>query len=426
MDPAGKGSGLIDRWQQPLVVVAALGLAFFTTGQANAMHIAEGFLPPWWAVVWYVATAPFFFWGMRQIGVQVANSPHVKLSLGMSGAFSFVLSALKIPSVTGSSSHPTGVALGAILFGPTAMVVLGTIVLLFQAILLAHGGLTTLGANAFSMAVVGPIVAYWTYRALRPVGTNVAVFLAATIADWATYLVTALQLALAFPAEVGGFVESFAKFTSAFALTQVPLAISEGLLTVIVFRHLVQFNPELVEEKVSAEVVPSRASGVSLGRRTIALGVLALVLSSTPVVLEKGQSEWLATDSKLRMAVEEISAEYTPWFDPVFSLETYDLMDYEPYLFALQTLLGMVAISAIGGFMVGRRRAVEGAPINDDMRTVYVVSAAGTVLGIAMGFARTEFAEIHAYYGALQGICFGLLAILWGYPAGRRAALKQD
>ncbi len=56
----------------------------------------------------------------------------------------FVLSALKLPSVTGSCSHPTGVGLAAILFGPTAASVLGLIVLLFQALLLAHGGLTTI------------------------------------------------------------------------------------------------------------------------------------------------------------------------------------------------------------------------------------------------------------------------------------------
>lgn len=36
------------------------------------------------------------------------------------------------------------------------MAVLGTITLLFQALLLAHGGLTTLGANVFSMAIAAP------------------------------------------------------------------------------------------------------------------------------------------------------------------------------------------------------------------------------------------------------------------------------
>ena len=48
-------------------------------------------------------------------------------------------SAIKLPSVTGSSSHPTGTGLGAILFGPSAVAPIGAVVLLFQALLLAHG-----------------------------------------------------------------------------------------------------------------------------------------------------------------------------------------------------------------------------------------------------------------------------------------------
>lgn len=79
----------------------------------------------------------------------------------------FVLSALKIPSLTGSCSHPTGVSLGAILFGPSVMSILGAIVLLFQSLLLAHGGLTTLGANSFSMEIVGPIVIFLLYRFMK-------------------------------------------------------------------------------------------------------------------------------------------------------------------------------------------------------------------------------------------------------------------
>ena len=60
----------------------------------------------------------------------------------------------------------TGTGLGAVLFGPSAMSVLGILVLIFQAILLAHGGLTTLGANTFSMAIAGPFVSWLLYRIL--------------------------------------------------------------------------------------------------------------------------------------------------------------------------------------------------------------------------------------------------------------------
>ena len=112
--------------------------------KAFAMHIMEGFLPIEWAIFWWAVTLPFLILGFRSIRKGVKENPETKMMLGLSGAFAFVLSALKIPSVTGSSSHPTGVGLGSILFGPFAMSVVGFIVLLFQALLLAHGGLTTL------------------------------------------------------------------------------------------------------------------------------------------------------------------------------------------------------------------------------------------------------------------------------------------
>ena len=231
--------------------VAAVGLALSGAHTAYAMPIAEGFLPPLWALFWFIVAAPFLALGMRSVSRQVERSPETKLALGMAGAFAFVLSALKLPSVTGSSSHPTGVALGAILFGPLPMVVLGTIVLIFQAIVLAHGGLTTLGANVVSMAVAGPLVGYAVFRLVLLLAAGHvrwAVFLAAAAADLATYVVTALQLALAFPSPAGGIAESLVRFLGVFAITQIPLAISEGLLTVVVFNLLAQYQPELLVE----------------------------------------------------------------------------------------------------------------------------------------------------------------------------------
>nr|WP_051045265.1 energy-coupling factor ABC transporter permease [Halalkalibacterium ligniniphilum] len=211
---------------------------------AYAMHIMEGFLPFGWALFWWGVTIPFIVLGLHSIKGKVRENPEVKTLLGLSGAFAFVVSALKLPSVTGSSSHPTGIGLGAILFGPTAMTVLGTIVLLFQALLLAHGGLTTLGANAFSMAVVGPFIAYGVFKGGSKFNLpfSVCVFLAVMLGNLGTYLVTSFQLALAFPSEVGGVLESFYKFSSIFALTQVPLAISEGFLTVIIMNLIKKYN----------------------------------------------------------------------------------------------------------------------------------------------------------------------------------------
>ena len=212
------------------------------------MHIAEGFLPAPHAVGWTVAAAPFVVHGARAVVREVRENPESTLLLGAAGAFTFVLSAIKLPSVTGSSSHPTGTGAGAILFRPPVMALLGTVVLLFQALLLAHGGLTTLGANAFAFAVVGPWVGYGAYRSTRMLGGGLlpGVFAGMVLADLATYVTTALQLALAFPDAQSGFAGAAVKFLGVFAFTQVPLAVGEGLLGVLLFRVLTaNARPEL-------------------------------------------------------------------------------------------------------------------------------------------------------------------------------------
>ena len=220
-----------------LIAVAAV-----MTTPAMAMHISEGFLPKPWAFGWMAVCVPFVVAGFHSIKKRVDLSPRTKVLLAMCGAFAFVLSALKLPSFNGSCSHPTGVGLGAILFGPTATTVLGLIVLLFQALLLAHGGLTTLGANVFSMAIVGPFVSWIVYKAIRKTGAKpaVAVFAAAALGDLCTYVTTSLQLGVVY--------HNTLQYLSIFAVTQIPLAIAEGLLTVVVFNILEKYSAAELRE----------------------------------------------------------------------------------------------------------------------------------------------------------------------------------
>ena len=212
-----------------------------------SMHIMEGFLPLNWVMVWFAVCIPFWIIGIKKLQSVSKGSVREKMTLALAGAFIFVLSALKIPSVTGSSSHPTGVGLSTILYGPFVTSILGTIVLIFQAGLLAHGGFTTLGANAVSMAIAGPIVSYLVYKGFEKKNKALAVFLAAALGDLATYVVTSIQLALAYPSPQGGVVASFIKFGAVFAVTQVPLAVIEGLLTNVVMNILEKYNVKEVE-----------------------------------------------------------------------------------------------------------------------------------------------------------------------------------
>ncbi len=202
------------------------------------MHIAEGFLPPMWALFWYIVAVPIVAYGAYKTWKLIKEDEKKKVLVAVAGAFIFVLSALKMPSVTGSCSHPTGTGLAVVLFGPAVTAFLSSLVLLYQAILLAHGGITTLGANITSMGIAGPLVGWLFYIAFKRLNHTLAVFLAVAMADLFTYVITSLQLALAFPGE--SVLKSFETFLAIFAVTQVPLAVIEAIVALGVFKYFVE------------------------------------------------------------------------------------------------------------------------------------------------------------------------------------------
>lgn len=207
----------------------------------------EGFLPPEWSAFWFVLAIPFVVFGAWKVKKEIERDPKSKSLIAVALGFIFVLSALKLPSVTGSCSHPTGTGVAVVLFGPSITAFLSSIALLYQALLLAHGGITTLGANIFSMGVFGPILGFAVYKALKRFSLSVAFFSAAAVADFMTYVMTSLQLALAYPAFPGfeGVLASAIKFLGIFAITQVPIAIIEAFIALALLRSIRTYTPEV-------------------------------------------------------------------------------------------------------------------------------------------------------------------------------------
>ncbi|WP_456420129.1 energy-coupling factor ABC transporter permease, partial [Methanocaldococcus infernus] len=193
----------------------------------------------------YIVALVFWILGIRKLKKIFSETPEAKPLVALAGAYMFVLSSLHMPSVTGSCSHPCGNGLGAVLFGPEVTSVLAAIVLLFQALFLAEGGITTLGANTVSMGVVGPIFGWLTYKALKgKINSTYAVGLAAVMADWLTYVTTSIQLTLAFPG--ADPVKTCLTFMSIYAVTQVPLAIAEGILTMVIWDYIKKLRPDIL------------------------------------------------------------------------------------------------------------------------------------------------------------------------------------
>lgn len=211
------------------------------------MHIMEGFLPPYWCLFWFALAIPFVAHGVIKMKKITTDNPEMKPLLAVCGAFIFIMSSLHVPSVTGSSSHPTGNGLGAVFFGATVISAICVPILLFQALLLAHGGISTLGANTFSMGVVGPFSAVFMWKFGRKIGLgySASIFLAAFVGDWMTYVTAATELGLAFP--IPTFESAWIKMMFIYSYTQIPISIAESFLTVIIFEYIQKLRPDLLK-----------------------------------------------------------------------------------------------------------------------------------------------------------------------------------
>ncbi len=307
------------------------------------MHIMEGFLPLEWCIFWALLSAPVLVWGFHRLRVLFQEQPEKKLLVAVAGAFMLVLSSLKLPSIGGSSSHPTGAGVSTVLFGVGVTSILTTIVLMFQAMLLAHGGITTLGANIFSMGIAGPFFGILVYRAVMrtQARSSVAVFSAAFTADLMTYVVTSGQLALAFPGEGGAFA-SFQVFMAVFAFTQLPLAIVEGVVTAMFFSFLGRTRPELMDGLSLSEGRIGRKASKVLAAVTIVclIGAVAMV----------NLGGLQGTDDKGGEAVQDLVPDFAPWANSLLELDDTT----EIIMFIVQGLIGAVLLVYV--FMRWRRR----------------------------------------------------------------------
>ena len=227
-----------------LVLFSCLGFA----GNARAMHISEGILPWNWAALWFVIAIPFIAAGLYKLKKLSRSDLSFKPLVGLMTAVVFIISCMPIPVPTaGTCSHPCGTGISGILLGPFISILITAAALLIQALFLAHGGLSTWGANIVSMGVMGSFAGYLSFRGFRLMRISMAVsgFLAGLLADWATYLTTSAELASGIKGD-SPFMPIFSKILVAFVPTQLPLGILEGAITAGMVVLLYKRRPDLL------------------------------------------------------------------------------------------------------------------------------------------------------------------------------------
>jgi len=223
-------------------------LSLFTASNAHAMHISEGILPFNWAALWFAVAIPFVAFGLYRLKKLSSVDLSFKPLVGLMAAVVFIISCMPIPVPTaGTCSHPCGTGIAGILLGPAISILITAVALLIQALFLAHGGLTTWGANIISMGVMGSFAGYLTFRGLRALKANlwIAGFMAGLFADWATYLATSAELASGIKGD-SPFMPLFWKILIAFIPTQLPLGILEGAMTAGMVVLLYKKRPDLL------------------------------------------------------------------------------------------------------------------------------------------------------------------------------------
>jgi cobalt/nickel transport system permease protein len=211
------------------------------------LHIIDGILTPEWCIAWYILAGVFVLVGAREIAKKRKINPAYMSLVGLLGAAVFVISVWHIPvPVTGSCSHPVGTPLAAIIIGPFPTVVISAIAIFFQTFL-GHGGITTIGANTFSMGIVGTFTGFLTFWGLRKAGASIwlSAGMGGLIGDLMTYVSAAFELSISLhPTNLWTW---WAAFTIGYLPTQIPLAILEFGFTAAAVKYIADHRPEMLK-----------------------------------------------------------------------------------------------------------------------------------------------------------------------------------
>ena len=227
---------------------------------AFGMHITEGILPPKWAIFWFILIIPFVVIGMFKLKKKKKEVPGFLPLVGLVGAAVFVFSCFPIPVVglNGmATAHPAGTGMSAMLLGPFVSVVISGIALFIQALFLAHGGLTTLGVNIFSMGILGSFSGYFTFRLAQSMGLKLfwCGFFAGVVSDLCTYMGTSIGLGLlvfewgeSFPVAIMHSAKAMLEIFVVFMTTsQGPLCIAEGIVVGFAISYVYKVRPCILQ-----------------------------------------------------------------------------------------------------------------------------------------------------------------------------------
>lgn len=199
-----------------------------------AVHLSDGAMSWSWIAAGWVGLSLLLLlalWRLREDDIP---------RIGVLSAAFFVGSSIHIPlALLPTSVHLILNGLVGVVLGRRAPLAI-TVGLLLQYLLLAHGGLTTLGLNGCIVALPA-VVAGGCYRLLKRTGLSPFIRGAILGAGAAAGAVTLNFLSLL----LGG-AENWERLAQLVLLAHIPVVIVEGLLLAVIVQYLEKVKPEML------------------------------------------------------------------------------------------------------------------------------------------------------------------------------------
>lgn len=204
------------------------------------MHIPDGFLDMNIAIIYYILTAIVIGICIYKINKGGIDEKRVPIA-GLVAAGIFAAQMLNWPIPGGTSAHFVGGAVAAIILGPFLGCIAMVSVVTIQALLFGDGGITALGTNLFSMAIVDVFVAYYIYMALSKKNTKIAAF----VAGWIGITLGAINTGIATGLS-STFQYSITTTVPIMGIWHGALGIIEGLITVAIVSYIEKNRKDLL------------------------------------------------------------------------------------------------------------------------------------------------------------------------------------
>jgi len=270
------------------------------------MHIPDGYLSPSTCAVLYAGAVAGWYSALKRLK-RVLLARVIPL-ISVFAAFSFVVMMFNLPLPGGTTGHALGVTIAAIVLGPSGAILALSIAIAIQALFFGDGGISTLGANCFNMAIVGSLVAYGAYRliAARAALTSRRRVVAAGIAGYLAVNGAALLAAAEFGLQPMLFHDAsgtplYAPYPLSVAIPAMMIGhltfagMAEAVISAGIVAYLQATDPVLLSGSAGVVRVPPagamelRPAGSSLRRLWLAIAVLMLL---TPVGIIAAGTAW--------------------------------------------------------------------------------------------------------------------------------------